>query len=130
KSLDEIKNQIESEDKDVGGYLNQSLDTFYGQTLSPKMKSSEYLKSSTGWVYGCVGVIADEVASINLHLKRIVAGEEVELDEHQALDVIYTPNNAMSKFDFINLTFQYLELTGEAPWFVSFKNGKPVNLIL
>lgn len=131
KSIPEIRNQIESESKDAGGDLQSAMEGFYSQTATPKRKSSEYLKSAHGWVYGCVGVIADECASIELKLVQSKNGEETEVEDHEALDVIYKANNAMTRFDLVQTTFQYLELTGEAPWFVSFdKKAKPQGIIL
>ena len=132
KSVVEIKEQIERDEKasDYAGNLVDNLESFYSHSLIPKMRTSDYLKAASGWVYGCVGVIADEVAGIQLKLLKIKGDESVEIDDDPALDVIYRANNAMSRFDLINLTFQYLELTGEAPWFIAFKNGKPDQIIL
>jgi HK97 family phage portal protein len=132
KGTEQIKEQIEREDK-AGGYgeaISNAVETFHGSTLTPKTKAKDYLRSAQGWVYGCVGVISDEIASINLRMMQFKNGEQTELDEHEALDVIYRANNSMSRFDLINLTFNYLELTGEAPWFISFKNGKPDSILL
>lgn len=130
KSTEQIRETIEN-NKDFGAEsLVESIDTFYSNTVVPKMKTSEYLKSANGWVYGCVGVIADEVAGIELKMLKLQKGQLTEVDEHEALDVLYRANNAMTRFDLINLTFQYLELTGEAPWFISFVNGKPDQIIL
>lgn len=131
KSTAEIKEQIESQDKaSYSGNLVEEIETFYGQKGMPKLKSSEYLRAAIGWVYGCVTVIADEVATIDLKMMKYVKGEQTEVDDHTAIDVLYKANNAMTRFDLINTTFQYLELTGEAPWYISFKNGQPDSIIL
>lgn len=118
------------DEKALGDSLQDAIDAFYGSTLNPGIKSKDYLRSALGWVYSCVGVIADEVAGINLHLVRIKNGEIQEIENHPALDLLYKPNNAMTRFDFFNLTGQYLELTGEAPWFVAYKGSRPVGLIM
>ena len=118
------------EEKAIGDTIQTAINAFHASTLGPTLKAGDYLKSALGWVYSCVSVIADEVAGINLHLVKFSKGEQEEVDEHDALNLLYQPNNAMSRFDFINLTFQSLELTGEAPWFVSFKGNKPDSLIL
>lgn len=133
RSTEEIREKIISDEKDAfGGASNivDNLNTFYSQTVVPRMKASEYLKSASGWVYGCVGVIADEIAGIDLKIYQIKKGEQIELEEHEALDVLYRANNAMTRFDLVNLSVQYLELTGEAPWFISYKDGKPDQIIL
>ena len=131
KSIPEIKQRItdEAEGKEVGS-LQDAVDIFNSTTYIPKLKSSEYLKSALGWIYGCVNVIADEVAMIELKLCKNTNGEITEIDDHPALDVLYKPNNAMTRFDFIQLTFQYLELTGEAPWYVKYNGNKVSGFIL
>lgn len=121
----------EASEKEAGAEgIANTISSVYARSLAPKMKASEYLKSAKGWVYGCVNVIADEVASIDMFLRQTKNGEEVEVDDHPALDLIYKPNNAMTRFDLINTTFQYLELAGEAPWYVAFTKGKVANIIL
>lgn len=129
KAVEKIDGGFDLEEKDASITTDLGA-ALYSQTVIPKTKSSEYLRSAMGWVYGCVGVIADEVASIELHMLKLKNGDLTEIDEHPALDVIYKANNAMTRFDLIQLTFQYLELTGEAPWYVSFKNGKPDQIFL
>lgn len=131
KSIPEIRQQLEGEieEKDADS-IQDALDVYSGASNRRLMKASEYLKAAVGWIYGCVSVIADEVAMIDLKLCKDVNGEVVEVDDHEALDVLYKPNNAMTRYDFIQLTFQYLELTGEAPWYVKLEGKKPVGLIL
>jgi HK97 family phage portal protein len=129
KSVGEIREQIEAEEK---GYdeLVQEVSSVLGQGYKSKMKSSDYLKSAVGWVYGCVGVISDEIAGIGLKLLKVAGGQATEVDDHPALDLIYRANNVTTKFDLIKLTFQYLELTGEAPWFLSVVDGQPESILL
>ncbi len=130
KSVSEIKEQITEEKGIDGDNIQAGLETYFSQGYVPKMKANQYLKAAKGWIYGCVGVISDEIASIELFLKLVKKGEVTEVDDHEALDLIYRANNAMTRFDLIQTTFQYLELTGEAPWFISFVNGKPDSIIL
>lgn len=129
KSAGEIRDQIEKEFT-PNGVIVDTFNSVYSTSLYPRLKASEYLRAATGWVYGCVGVIADEVAGIDLKMLKVKGNDVSEVDEHEALDVLYRANNAMTRFDLINLTFQYLELAGEAPWFISFKNNKPDQIFL
>ena len=95
----------------------------------PMSKMSDYLKGATGWVYACVGAIADEIASIDLKLYEIRKNETKEIVEHDALDLIYRANNFTTKFDLFYNMQQLLELCGEAPWLLV-KNGKRITDIL
>lgn len=131
EALEKAKQFVDAEDKADSSLTTDLAQALYSQTVIPKTKNTEYLRSAIGWVYGCVGVIADEIASVNLCMYRLKPnGDLVEVDDHVALDVIYRANNATSRFDLMNLTIQYLELTGEAPWYISFKNGRPDQIFL
>lgn len=130
RAIEKIESGDIEEKASYGDLTTDLGSALYSQTVIPKTKTSEYLRSAIGWVYGCVNVIADEVASINLRMLRFKNNETTEVDDHPAMDVIYRANNAMTRFDLIQLTFQYLELAGEAPWFISFKNGKPDQIFL
>jgi HK97 family phage portal protein len=98
--------------------------------VPPNRKTSDFLKASVGWVYACAGVIADEIASIKIKLYRQSGDKVIEVTNHPALDIIQRVNPFTTKFDHFWLSAQYLELTGEAPWFVSFKGGRPDQLML
>lgn len=105
----------------------------YGD-VPPKMKSSEYLQAATGWVYAAVSAIADAVIKLKLRMYKVAPnGDITEVTEHPALDLLYRVNPYMTFVDHIWLTQQYLELTGEAPWFIDRgESGKqePQNIIL
>jgi HK97 family phage portal protein len=97
----------------------------------PKRTTSEFLKSATGWVYACVDAIAKEIGSIQLHLFEVKGqGNVKEVDDHDILNLLHRANDNTTKFDLFYLTQQYLDLTGEAPWYLQFENGKPVNIFL
>ena len=131
KSVSEIRETIESEVEEKGyTELVQDISSVVGQGYNSRMKASQYLRAAVGWVYACVGVISDEIAGIELKLMTIKNGEKTEVEDHPVMDLIYKANNASTKFDLIKLTFQYLEQTGEAPWFLSFKNGIPQSILL
>jgi len=119
-----------NETKQVSNLSDIFSDNSLGDTVPPKRKSSEYLKSSTGWVYACVNAIADEVAMINLRLYKYAGKDVQEIASHPILDVLYRANEFMTKFDLFWLVSQYLELTGEAPLFISYNGLKPDKIIL
>lgn len=101
----------------------------------PKLKAEEYLHAASGWVYSAVSAIADAVMELKLRLYKTDAkGEIVEVLEHKALDLLYKVNPFMTFTDHIWLTQQYLELAGEAPWFVDRGDGEnpgePENILL
>lgn len=94
----------------------------------PARNAEEYLKAYIGYIYTAVGAIAQEVASIDLHLYKATfnrTGEPKiqEVFEHPALSVLHYVNDISTLFEIIEATDVYLELTGEAYWVV-LKDGK------
>lgn len=87
-------------------------------TKAPDWKLKDYLEASAGWVYACVGVISDEIGNIDLKLFRRTGSEVEEIFDHPLLDLLSKVNDITTKFDHFSMTQQYLELTGEAPWYL------------
>lgn len=125
----DLPEKKEKQVNNVGDLFDDST-TYFKRDIAPKMKTEEYLQSSVGWVYGCVNAIADETALINLKLMQQRGGEVNEIFDHPIIDLIYRANDFMTKFDLMWLTFQYLELAGEAPWYISYRGGRPDQIIL
>src|SRR3990167_8218671 len=94
---------------------------------APARNAEEYLKAYIGYIYTAVGAIAQEVASIDLHLYKLsfVKGKPktTEIFEHETLSVLHYVNQLATLYDVIEATQIYLELTGEAYWVV-LKDGK------
>lgn len=89
--------------------------------------NSEFLTEMNGWVFACVQAIADEIASANIRLyEQNKDGSVEEIMDDPILDSLYKVNNFTTQFDHFWLTSIYLELTGEAPWFVD-KKGLTTN---
>ncbi|MBU2060114.1 MAG: phage portal protein, partial [Gammaproteobacteria bacterium] len=76
----------------------------------PLRKTGDYLKAAKGWVYACTNVIAEEVAGIELKLFEVKKNKVEEVQEHDALDLLYRANNFTTKFDLFYATQQMLEL--------------------
>jgi len=83
----------------------------------PSAKSTDYIRSYKSWVYTCITAIAQEVATIDLHLyKRKYVGQKVEIEEvtqHEALSVLQHTNDFMTQMQLVEITQTYLELMGE-----------------
>lgn len=93
----------------------------------PLKNAEEYLKAYSGYSYTAISAIAQEVASIDLHLyksKYTKSGiESTEVYEHPILSLFGYVNSIITFYDLIEATQTYLELTGEAFWVV-LKEGK------
>ncbi len=100
----------------------------------PKMRADQYLQASTGWVYGCVNRIANSIAAIEICLYKMnSAGEIEEVLDHPAQQLLDQVNDHTTRLDHFHLTQEYLELAGEAPWFINrgqSGTGEPVSIML
>ena len=95
--------------------------------VPPPWRETDYLESAVGWVYTCVSVISEEVASIKLHLYKRSKGKVEDItedDESGILDSLYRVNSFTTKFDHFQLTQQYLDTAGEAPWLIEFEKQR------
>lgn len=98
----------------------------------PLQKAEDYLKAYVGYQYTAIKAIAQDVASIDLHLfevKRAAKGQTVtnEIFEHEALSVLSFVNELMTFYELIFATEVYKELIGEAFWVVLRENGDKGN---
>lgn len=113
-------------------FISDAL-VFGGQDVGDgaKVSRTKLLKSNTGWIFACVDAIAKEVANIEFKLFKTKQNDEIEeIEQHEILDLLARANAQTTKFDLLYLSQTDLELVGEAPWFMEFEGGKPINLFL
>lgn len=130
ESSAEKNSELENIYKEVGLDKLANVGVANLGNIPPARKTSDYLKSAVGWVYSCVNAIADEVAMMNLRLYKKAGKDAKEVESHPALDLLYKVNEFTTKFDFLSMITQYLELTGEAPLYVSKKQNRPDKMLL
>jgi HK97 family phage portal protein len=78
-------------------------------------QTNEYLRSS--WVYIAVTRTAEAAALVPYEVYTTTG--EVLLPNHPVNQLLRAPNPFTSQFDLIESTFGYLELTGNAYWFLA-----------
>jgi len=96
----------------------------------PLAKTSDYLKAATGWVYASATAISDEIGAMQFKLFKRKGDQVEEVMEHEVLDLLYKANNFTTKFDLMWLTQDYLELAGEAPWYLVRQNNVITDILL
>lgn len=94
-----------SKGKDEGGFLNQYRN----------------------WVYACVTARAEELASIELELKSKKNDEEIE--SHPVLDLLNDVNPNSTKYQLFYGTQAFLDLTGNAYWYLAKNQGGKIKEI-
>ena len=101
----------------------------YAMSAMPPAEAAAYLATygQSGWVYICARTIAMKTASAKMHLYD---PSGMEIERHVLLDVLASPNEAMSGNRLRHLTQLHLDHAGEAFWYVVFNNaGGPEQII-
>lgn len=137
ENREELRNSIDRalsgrniESDEPAGFQTDGI--YFGQQ-PPKMRADQYLQSAVGWVYGCVNRIADAVSAIDIRLYKIKGEDVEEVLNHKSLEVLDRINDFTTRLDHFHLSLQYLELAGEAPWYVSRGSdgkGEPDTMLL
>lgn len=90
----------------------------FGYTI-PDWSLQQQIEEYSGWVFDCVTKIAQEFAAINLKLFKMDSdGDIEEMPTHPSLDLIDRVNKFTTFYDLKELTVSYLELTGNAYWWL------------
>lgn len=98
--------------------INTSIFSFLLGIQPPEMKGRDFLAAYRGWVYACVNAISEEVGTLELKLMRITADGKQEVTKHIALDLLNNVNPFMSSSDLLLSTQAYLDLAGDAFWYL------------
>ncbi len=127
----DLSSSIPQDKSEPAGFQGEGV--FFGE-MPPKMHAEDYLKAALGWVYAAVSAISDAVSKVQWRLYRTNANGEIEeVLDHKAIDLLYKVNNFTTAFDHYWLSQEYLELTGEAPWFIDRGDsgkGEPEGIML
>lgn len=96
------------------GFEQQGFDFSF-----PDWSIQQQLDRYSGWVYDCVTKISQEFSAVNLKLYKMDKdGQTEEVPTHPALDLLDRVNAFMTFYDLKELTTTYLELTGNAYWWL------------
>lgn len=91
-----------------------------GDAVTGRITPRDYramIAADNDWVYRCARVNAENVAKVHLRLYRRSTDEEVQ--EHPFLVLLRDVNPGMNHFDLFELTELYLELIGNAYWYLA-----------
>ncbi|MHB8750590.1 MAG: phage portal protein, partial [Aggregatilineales bacterium] len=94
-----------------------------------KAQAEEYARSS--WVYVAVTRIAEAAALVPFGVHQIepATGKPVSVPAHPLEKLLRAPNPTMSQFELLEATFGYLELNGNAYWYLAGDaDGTPAEL--
>lgn len=117
----------------TNGAPQQLVGAAFNFPVPPERRTFSYLHAYKNWVYSAVTKIAKEVSGIELYLyrRKIVRNQVTveEVQDHEALSLLYSVNDFMTKETFFEITQTYEDLTGEAVWaIIRDEAGKPAEL--
>lgn len=93
----------------------------YGSQIGQTRK---YLDEYRNWVFACVQARAEAVGAIELELyKENADGTEEEISKSDLMDLLYKVNPTMTMQDLFMGTQAYLDLDGNAFWFLARDNS-------
>jgi len=71
------------------------------------------------WVYVAVTRIAEAGALVPLCVLQVRGEKQLQVERHPLENLLDNPNPAMSRFELLEATLGFLELTGNAYWFIA-----------
>ncbi len=86
-----------------------------------EQQADEYLRSS--WVYVAVTRIAEAAAQVPYQVFATDGEARIAQDNHPLERLLRDPNPFASQFELLEATFGFLELTGNAYWFLAGQPG-------
>lgn len=109
--------------------VNTGIFSFFAPSDMPKMGEKEFLKAYQGWVYACVNAIAQPIAEADIKLERKTTDGWQPVDQNPALDILHNVNSFMSYYDLIYGTQAFIELHGNAFWYLVRNKGNKITEI-
>ena len=101
---------------------------WWGWDFPGGWSKAELIDQYKNYVYTVISAIAEEAAKVEFEIKR---GEIVQ-KTHPFLALMKKPNPQQSQFQFLELHFTFMKLTGESYWYVASgsQSGQPKQLYL
>ncbi len=90
----------------------------YSGGIGPDADFSEMMQAYLGWVYACASIVARNVAKVPLRLYQEQGEDWIEIENHVLVDLLDSPNPIHTRFEIWELTVVWLELTGNAYWYM------------
>lgn len=84
--------------------------------------------AGSSWVYVAVSRIAEAGALVPLHVYQRVGEGRVAVENHPLELLLERPNPFLSGFELIEQTLGFLELTGNAYWYLAGDGGTPAEI--
>jgi HK97 family phage portal protein len=109
--------------------VNTGIFSFFSPASMPHMTERQYLAAYKGWTYACVNAIAEAFAEIEIILQEKKKDGWQAVEDHKALDPLHKVNPFQSFLDLTYSTQAYLELDGNAFWYLVRNGGRAVSEI-
>jgi HK97 family phage portal protein len=108
------------------GMIAQHHSTVLPNFAGDVAQAEAYTRSP--WVYLAVSRIAEAAAMTPLHVYRRTGEQRIAVERHPLEDLLHHPNPFTSRFELLEQTVGFLELTGNAYWYLAGENGTPAQI--
>lgn len=99
----------------------------FAASIRQLIGSQDALHEYRGWPYACIRAISEEVGNIDLKLMRENKdGTEEVTDRNDLMDLLHRVNGTMTKANLFKSTSAYLDLTGNAFWYLARDKSKKI----
>lgn len=96
-------------------FLGNSLPGIWSWATPGDWNKKKILEQYTRYVYAVVTAIAEESAKIDLEMYK----NDKVVENHPFLTLIKKPNPMMSQFQFLEMHFTFMNLSGESYWYLA-----------
>lgn len=117
--------------KSVGFSLGGSV-TSFGWAMPGRWGKRQQLEQFNRYVYTIVSAFALDFAKTEYKMTRRISGKMQDIDQHELIDLLESPNPQQSGFQFRELHAVYMKLAGESFWYTPTGriSGKPKEMHL
>lgn len=103
----------------LGNSIHGGMGAFWNWVMPGEWSRTDLLKQYARYVYAIITAIAEESAKIDLVAKRVArGGAKVPVTTHPFLELIKKPNPDTSQFQFLEMHFTFMKLSGESFWYM------------
>lgn len=76
------------------------------------------------WINIAVSNVAKRASTVKFEVKKLEGEKTVQIDNHPFEELLRKPNPLQSRFEFLEATYAYRKLTGNAYWWLNKSNPK------
>lgn len=104
----------------IGKFLGSSITSagIWSWALPGQWSKADLIKQYTRIMFSVISAIAEDAAKITFVVYKDTEPDDTPIAKHPFVAMMKRPNPDYSQFQFLELHFTYLKLTGESYWYI------------